>query len=138
MPTFNNILLIEDDYITAIVCERVMLLAGFTKKVYSYTNVAEASAHIENASVKKEYLPSAIFLDLHLGPYSGWDFLKWYASFTKNLIDFPPIYILSSSLDVDDVKKSSQYTMVKGFIVKPIKISDLEEIKTSVQNISAS
>lgn len=132
MPTFNNILLIEDDYITAIVCERVMLLAGFAKKVYSYTNVAEASAHIENASVKKEYLPGVIFLDLHLGPYSGWEFLKWYAKWSKSLTDYPPIYILSSSLDIDDMKKSSAYREVKGYIVKPVKVSDLEEIANSL------
>ena len=128
MSVLSNILLIEDDNITSLVCERVMVLAGFTRKVYSYKTVKEACIHIENSSVKDEYLPKAIFLDLHLGPYSGWDFLKWYANWARGRSHFPPVYILSSSLDEDDVRKSSAYIHVKGFIVKPVKISDLEEI----------
>lgn len=132
MPTFKNILIVEDDIITSLVCERVMLLADFSNNVTKCTSVADAIKVMENTGGKIHYMPDIIFLDLHLGPQDGWDFLEWYSKWAKPSYKFPPIYILSSSLDEDDMRRSAEFSHVKGFIVKPVKVEDLNTVKIDV------
>jgi CheY-like chemotaxis protein len=72
--------------------------------------------------------PEIIFLDLNMPGMDGWDFLDQF-----NLLEICPkmcrIFILSSSISLNDINRSKTYTTVQGFIIKPITI---EKLKTAL------
>ncbi len=59
---------------------------------------------------------------------SGWEFLDWYKTGTLPLKTYPPVYILSATINNDDSARASTYKEVMGFIKKPITIENLKDI----------
>lgn len=71
-------------------------------------------------------LPDIILLDINMPIMDGWQFIELYSA----LIEQHPtkeikLYLLSSSIDLNDHKKAKALSAVNGFIIKPIKKEDL-------------
>jgi CheY-like chemotaxis protein len=65
-------------------------------------------------------LPDIILLDLNMPKFSGWDFLRNFKYLYPTLKKKIDIFILSSSIDPLDQKRSMDYPFVKGFFIKPL------------------
>jgi two-component system, chemotaxis family, chemotaxis protein CheY len=77
-------------------------------------------------------LPDVILLDLNMPVTDGWMFLSRFAGIVP-----PPgkkihIFILSSSIDENEIARSRQYPFVSGFISKPIRPDTLQDILTQL------
>ena len=131
MPQFKKVLLIDDDAITVIICERLMKISNFAAEVIS---CADGKMATEYLLLNISCLPEIILLDLHMGVMNGWQFLNWYEIWSTSLKICPPIYVLSSSLSTEDVIRSESFTRVKGYIVKPITVGHLNDITANVPN----
>ena len=125
MPGFKKILIVDDDIITVTICERMMKISNFAEEVFTCADGQQAREYLINNSSS---LPEIILLDLHMGIMNGWGFLEWYQKWTRAFNNYPPVYVLSSSLSHEDSKRSQAYEQVKGYIVKPITIHHLDEI----------
>ena len=125
MPAFRNILLVDDDAITITICERLMKISHFTHAVTACLNGQEAREYL---LVNIPVLPEVILLDLHMGIMNGWEFLEWYKKWTDSLDQYPPVYVLSSSLSKEDIKRAEAYAQVKGYIIKPMTVDHLNDI----------
>lgn len=126
MATYKNVLLVEDDAIARMVCERIMKLNGFADNVVMYDNAEAALRFL--SSVKSENFPSVIFLDVNMPVLNAWDFLEEFAKVKTNPVQSPLIYLLSSSINPLDKEKASRYPLVQDFIEKPLKKEMLEKI----------
>ncbi len=121
MAKFKTVLLIEDDPITVMVCERIIRMTGFAEKVVSVSNGQEAIDFIqEQAVLKNDGLPQLIFLDINMPVMNGWEFLGQFHEIAPYFTRCPDIYILSSTVDPEDYKKAESYSVVKQFISKPL------------------
>jgi CheY-like chemotaxis protein len=123
MPGFKKILIVDDDIITVTICERMMKISNFAEEVVKCADGQQAREYL----LKNIPQPDVILLDLHMGIMNGWEFLEWYQRWTP-AFNYPPVYVLSSSLSQEDSKRSQAYEQVKGYIVKPITIDHLNEI----------
>ena len=127
MAKFTNVLLVEDDPITIMVCERIIKMTSFGENVRSCLNGKIALDYL--ISIRENgVLPDIIFLDINMPVMNGWEFLleleKQKAAFKK----FPYIYLLSSTVDPEDFTKAKNFLLVKGFISKPLSKDALEKI----------
>ncbi len=68
--------------------------------------------------------PDILFLDLNMPEINGWAFLE---QIQDSGVKFP-IYILSSSIDIADIKKASKYNLVSDFISKPLTKDHLNKV----------
>ena len=82
-------------------------------------------------------LPDLIFLDLDMPVFSGWDFLERFATLLPCLTKHITVYIISSSVDQNDILRARDFSFVKEFISKPVDIEKLEEIHLFHKRLSA-
>jgi CheY-like chemotaxis protein len=127
MPKFTDVLLVEDDPITIMVCDRIIKMTLFAEKVKS----------CENGKVGIDYLaglaadsptPTIIFLDINMPVMNGWDFLEEFEKIKFRFKSLPRIYLLSSTVDPEDYKKAQKFTLVQDFISKPLSKEALQNI----------
>ncbi|RCH56034.1 response regulator [Mucilaginibacter hurinus] len=66
-------------------------------------------------------LPDVIFLDLNMPKFSGWDFLQHYEKLYPSLAKKTDIYVVSSSVDIEDQSRAEQYPFVRSYLRKPLR-----------------
>jgi CheY-like chemotaxis protein len=128
MRKFTSILLVEDDPITVMVCDRIIKMTSFSDTVSSCVNGKIALDHLNNLKDNGQSIPEIIFLDINMPVMNGWDFLEELESIKDTFQQLPRIYILSSTVDPEDYKKARAFSLVENFISKPLSKESLEKI----------
>ncbi|MBA3649658.1 MAG: response regulator [Chitinophagales bacterium] len=127
---FNRILIIDDDPTFIFLTKMTLSKISFAKDITSYTDPAEALIDLKKVSSDTNYdLPEIIFLDLSMPVMDGWNFLDEYHYLPDTLIQNCKIFILYSSIDPDDIKRSQSYPKVLDIISKPLAINKVKEIQ---------
>jgi CheY-like chemotaxis protein len=120
--------LIDDEEISVFYTKNLLKINQFSSEVRSFFNAHEALAELESL-VGSEEFPEFIFLDLNMPTLNGWDFLHAYHELPKEATKKCTLYILSSSVDENDIKRSKIHENVRDFLSKPLEKMDLEVIK---------
>jgi len=132
MGRFKKVLLVEDDPITIMVCERIIKMTAFSEEVISCDNGLKAINHIKDIIADPAITnPDIIFLDINMPVMNGWDFLEAFSALKDQLSFIPRIYILSSTVDPEDYKKAESFGTVTSFLSKPLDKKFLDEIEVS-------
>ena len=127
MAKFTDVLLVEDDPITIMVCERIIKMTFFAEKVTSCENGKVAIDFLLSVRDKSN-IPKIIFLDINMPVMNGWDFLDELDKVKSDFKELPRIYLLSSTVDPEDYTKAKRYSLVKDFISKPLSKEVLQKI----------
>lgn len=117
----HKVCLIDDDNIYQFTARRILESTGLTGEIQSFYNGKEAINYFKDKhNLRSEILPDIIFLDINMPVMNGWEFLEEYqtvhSSFPKNIT----LYVVSSSIDDYDIRKSREYDLVSDYIIKPI------------------
>ncbi len=120
---FKNCLLIDDNYIDNFVTRKILESGNFAEIITVVRSATEAIESLANGEVK----PDVIFLDVRMPLMSGFEFLEAY---DKIPIDKGgiKIFMLSSSLDPHDMRKSTDNKYITQFIHKPLTQKAIEEL----------
>jgi response regulator of citrate/malate metabolism len=111
-----NILLIDDDYITNLIHEKIIKsIENVASNIYSARNGAEALQVINDG----KDLPDIIFLDLHMPVMGGFEFIEKFQKQWPAYQAKTKIVILSSSDDLRDIHTSKSLG-ISDFFTKPI------------------
>lgn len=127
MAKFTDVLLVEDDPITIMVCERIIKMTLFAERVTSCQNGKIALDYL--LSIKENgAVPKIVFLDINMPVMNGWDFLSELDKVKSDFKEVPCIYLLSSTVDPEDYRKAKDFLLVKDFISKPLSKEALDKI----------
>src|SRR4051794_14920862 len=127
MAKFTDVLLVEDDPITIMVCDRIIKITAFADKVKSCENGQVAIEYLSTLS-DNGGVPAIIFLDINMPVMNGWDFLEELEKIRGRFQLLPRIYLLSSTVDPEDYKKAKNFSLVEDFISKPLSKEVLQNI----------
>lgn len=119
---------IDDEAMSIFYTENLLKINKFASEVRSFTNGQVALAELEKV-VQSEAYPDFIFLDLNMPALDGLGFLHAYRRFPKEVRENCTLYILSSSVDENDINRSKIHENVRDFLSKPLEKIDLEVIK---------
>ncbi len=128
MPKYKLVLLVEDDPITIMVCDRIIMMSAFAEKVISCENGKYAIDYLKDLAEKGEEKPEIIFLDINMPVMNGWDFLEEFEKVRSSYSKLPDIYILSSTVDPEDYKRAKTFPAVVSFISKPLSKEVLQNL----------
>lgn len=125
----NSLWIIDDDPIVLFGIKKMLSTLSLTSQVESFENAMEAIAVLEPLMERNDpSLPDVIFLDINMPVMDGWEFIEHFSAVKKRQL-FKPIklFLVSSSIDINDHERAEQLEEVTAFIVKPISIQVLSE-----------
>lgn len=123
---------IDDDPIFVFGIKKVMQLIDFCEGILVFKNGQEALNNLKAIISAKEQLPDIILLDLNMPILDGWQFLEEFIQIPCNKKIL--IYVVSSSVDPEDVLRAKSYENVSDYIVKPISVAKLKEVLYDFEN----
>ena len=133
----EQILCVDDDPITLMLCKKVIVKASFSKEIITSQNGEEALQYFNTLKYAAtehptKNHPQLIFLDLNMPVMGGWEFLDHFNSLEFSEFKNIKVIVLSSTIDPEDIEKSKTYPMVIDFLSKPITSTMLEYLKNKV------
>lgn len=124
----KTVLLIDDSYIDNLINRKILENNNFAENIVVMDSPRNAMGFMQERISEKKDLPEIIFLDLRMPGMSGFDFLKELKTLIGSKDLDVKIYILSSSLDPTDLRKTEENNLVSRFIGKPLTNKILEDI----------
>lgn len=124
MPNYKTCLLIDDNYIDNFVTRRILEGGNFAEQVIVSQSATDAIESLRSGNVK----PDVIFLDIRMPMMGGFEFLQEYDKLEIEGKKGIKIFMLSSSLDPTDLKKSTNNKYITQFVHKPLTQKILDDI----------
>ena len=125
---FKSVAIIDDDKIFQLMIKKTIGQIETLEDVYTFSDGKEAIDYFGIYSSDITMLPDVIFLDINMPNMNGWEFLEAYFLLEPNLAKKSTIYIVSSSIDPDDLLKAKASNEVSDYLVKPLNIEFLTQI----------
>jgi two-component system nitrate/nitrite response regulator NarL len=122
--------LIDDSDIDLFIQRRFLEVYNFSKKLVSYKSAEEALDWLQK--LNGETPPDVIFLDLNMPNVDGFGFLEDFNKLPQKILEKSKIVVLTSSNSQKDREQAFNYKNVISFVTKPLKQSDIEELKKIV------
>ncbi len=119
--------IIDDDNIFVFVLKKLLEKNENFNQVLDFKNGEDVVSALCDDRIPK---PDLILLDINMPVIDGWQFLEEIEKLPNK--DQLNIYIMSSSIDANDIEKSKSFSTVKDFISKPI---SHEKLNALIQNL---
>jgi CheY-like chemotaxis protein len=120
---------IDDDIIYQTIINKLIQKTEVFSTHSSFMNGKEAIITLNNTLEKDDnYLPDIILLDINMPVMDGWEFMEEIKRIKSKINKDILIYIVSSSIAIEDRDKSKTFTDIMGYIPKPISVNDLLSI----------
>ena len=121
---YDIVMLIDDNDIDNFINERMIQGCNFSDTTYINTSTRSAIEFLKNLSVnkalRKDHLPSIIFLDINMPILDGFQFIEEFEKLDPEIVSRIKIVMLTSSINPSDIERAKNYPSVKGFIHKPL------------------
>lgn len=127
-PKFETVMIIDDNTIDLYISSRLIIKNYFGKKVLEYSDAKEALEYLQDHKDNIAELPQVIFVDIYMPMMSGFEFLEEYDKLPLDLKNNCRTYIVSSTIDNDDILRARRDRNVISLQVKPINKEFLDRI----------
>jgi CheY-like chemotaxis protein len=117
---FEKVMIIDDNIIDLYISLRMITKNNFGKKVLEYSAAQEALNYLQDHQDNIAELPQVIFVDIYMPEMSGFEFLEAYDKLSVALKNNCRLYIISSTIDDDDIARVRSDKNVVSFLVKPV------------------
>lgn len=117
-----HFILIDDDPVSNMLAKNIIKRHLTSAEFTAFTNPIEAVVYLEKIAK-----PAFVLLDINMPILSGWEALEKIEAFPKQTVDLLKIYIVSSSIDIDDRKRAAAHPLVLGYLEKPISPAQITE-----------
>jgi two-component system nitrate/nitrite response regulator NarL len=125
-------ILIDDSDIDLFIQRRFLEVYNFSDTLVLYNSAEEALGWLKE--MKGDTAPDVIFLDLNMPEIDGFSFLNDFKKLPQEVLDKCKIVVLTSSNSAKDREQAFSFNNVIQFITKPIKQSDIENLKNLINH----
>jgi CheY-like chemotaxis protein len=136
MNTENKIVtagIVDDDDIFTYGFKKSAAIKNLFNKVLSFGDGREAIDYLKDPRNSNQ-LPDVLFVDINMPVMNGWEFIDAFAEIRSQLGKNITLYIISSSVDLDDIKRAKSNPVITDYLLKPIDMVYLTDMLNSLQN----
>ena len=123
---------VDDDPVYQIIINKIIQRSGFFSAVSTYKNGKIALDALLQGIDSYTALPDIILLDINMPVMDGWEFMEEIKTIKSQIDKKIIIYIVSSSIALEDKNKSKSYENILGYLSKPVTVDDLISIASTV------
>lgn len=135
MKTPSLAYVVEDDRITAVITEFIVKKDLKYPEVQTFSNGLLAFNQLQALARAGGSMPDLILLDLNMPQMDGWEFLDAFE--TLPLTQEVRVFILTSSIQPEDMEKSTHYKEVKGYFSKPLGKVNVQRMQALLRETGA-
>lgn len=126
MKKFKLVCIVDDDPVYVFGARKIMERANFAEEFSVFHNPEIALNNLSIALETNTQLPDVMLMDINMPMLDGWQLLEELSKFPalKNIA----VYVMSSSIEPDDVQQAKRFPIVKGYLNKPLNNGVLEKL----------
>lgn len=113
-----HFIVIDDSKLDCFIAEKIIQNTGRAESVHAFQQVSEAIEHIKSNTPTDTR--TVIFVDIQMPVLNGFEFVEAFESLQENVRSQYDIYMLSSSINENDIARVKAYSSVKQFLNKPL------------------
>jgi CheY-like chemotaxis protein len=122
--------IVDDDPLYNFGTKKILEMTSFTEKVLFFVNGEEAWKDFLQRIETEDQLPDVIFTDINMPLMNGWQLLDKIGTVSY---DHPiKIFVVSSSINQDEMDKANNYSYVNDYIVKPLTLDKVKTVKNKL------
>lgn len=128
----NIACIVDDDDVYIFGIKKMLKKNPLCKELKVFHNGEEALSYFKDLTNRPKDIPDIIILDINMPIMDGWEFLEEFIPLRPKLQKEVIIYMVSSSIDVNDLERARSISEVSDYVVKPItedKLAELFSIK---------
>ena len=127
--TTNNFsfTIIDDSKLDCFIAEKIISNTGVNAKMKSFTSASEALEYIKNNPAATD-VKNIIMVDIQMPIMNGFDFVEAFEQLPAEISSNYTVYMLSSSINENDLNRVKNYRSIKQFINKPLTSSVIAAI----------
>jgi CheY-like chemotaxis protein len=122
-----SLIVIDESQLDCFIAQKIIQFAYADSTVKLHNNALTAFEAIRDGNTGLA-LPAVIFLDLQMPIMNGFEFLEAYERLPDDITDQYRIFILSSTLNKNDISRGRTYRTVLGVVEKPLTKEKLEDV----------
>jgi CheY-like chemotaxis protein len=132
----NKVFLIDDDPLSNMISRSLLKKHHWQAEAIIFQDGPSALAVLRKAAAEPPGgFPEIILLDMEMPAFDGWDFLQEYALLPESHTGQSLLYLLSSSINPNDIRKAQTYPAVKAYLTKPLTLASLNQIQQDYQRL---
>lgn len=130
----KNLALVDDDELYVFITTKMIEKSQLVDHIDVFGNGKEILDFVQNKASDGSLLPDVIFLDLSMPIMDGWQFLDRFAECVPEIEKSIEIFICSSSISPEDIKKANSLDLVTDYVIKPLNRSKIESMLADAKN----
>ena len=125
---FGKVMIIDDNKIDLYVNAQVIARSNFGQEILQYSSAEQALEYLQLNNGSLSLLPEVIFVDIYMPGMSGFEFMEMYDGLPDAVKRHCAVYIISSSIDKNDIDRVNADSNINAFYQKPLSRAFLETI----------
>lgn len=113
-----HFIVIDDSKLDCFIAQKIIQNTNRSESIYTFQQVSDALDHLKNLPHPSGR--TVIFVDIQMPVMNGFDFVEAFEQMPSDHKENYTIYMLSSSINENDIARVRSYASVKQFLNKPL------------------
>lgn len=123
-----HLIFLDDDPVFLLIAQKVCNKLDAVLDSHFFDSASDALTFFKNYRSESQSKQLILFVDINMPKCDGWEFLRRFKSLDQDYKKTCWVYVLSSSTDRIDYQTSNNLEIVRGYIVKPLTVSKLQDL----------
>ena len=124
VQTKLNFIVVDDSKLDCFIAEKIIKNTGISETIKSFLHAPEALEYIKGIPTD-EHIRTIMLVDIQMPVMNGFEFVEAFEKLPKDITKNYTIYIISSSINENDLSRVHNYATVKQFLNKPLTSNNL-------------
>ena len=119
-------IIVDDDQIFRFLISKILDSINLEIEQRFFENGEEFVEFMKNHP-KRDFC-DIILLDINMPLRDGWGVMDWVTDHGFSAENFPKTFIVSSSIDPNDLNRSKEHPLISDYLIKPLTIDQLKKV----------